>query len=217
VGIGAWSPTGDEVAVRVNTAAGRNEIHALAVDGTGGDRVIVRSAHYVRPTGWSPDGTLLYLQGGDLWAAPTEGRGAPRAVIATPANENEGVFSPDGRWVAFTSDESERNEVYVAPYPELGRKRRVSIDGGFGAIWAEGGRALFFGGPDARVYRVAVAERGGQLQLGSPELDFGGRSFADALGGDVAASGDRGLISVTQEAGPAVVHLVVGWPSLLER
>jgi hypothetical protein len=217
VGIGAWSPAGDEVAIRVDTRAGSNEIRALAVNGSGGERTLVRGASYMRPTSWSPDGTLLYFQNGDLWAASTKGRGAPRAVIATAADEDEGVFSPDGRWVAFTSDETGRNEVYVAPYEHLGRKRRVSIDGGAGARWREGGRGLLFLGSDARVYRVEVAERDGQLHLGTPEVAFGGRSFAEVLGGDIAPSGDRGIVSLPQEAGPAVVHLVVGWPALLER
>ena len=93
------------------------------------------------PFSWSPDGRLLaFRRKGDIWMLPLEGDPSP--VVATSAYEGNPKFSPDGRWLAYGSNESGRGEVYVQPYPGPGERRTISTDGGTLPVWSPDGRDL---------------------------------------------------------------------------
>ena len=79
----------------------------------------------------------------DIWVLPLEEGQEPRPVLVTPFDENSAVFSPDGHWLAYDSDESGRTEVYVRPYPGPGARVQVSTDGGRNPVWARDGRVYF--------------------------------------------------------------------------
>jgi len=110
---------------------------------------------------WSPDGSLLLYRDtdpktrSDLWVIPVEtagqpgrvrvpadGRAAP--VVQTPAQEQNGQFSPDGEWIAYDSDESDRRQIYIQPFRRQGTKQLVSLDGGSQPRWSADGAELFF-------------------------------------------------------------------------
>jgi len=97
----------------------------------------------------------------DLLAIPMDGERKPFVVVQTPANENQGQFSPDGRWVAYTSNESGLSEIYVIPFPpsQGGGRWRVSSGGGVMPRWRRDGKELFYISPDSQMMAVDVTTR----------------------------------------------------------
>ena len=84
------------------------------------------------------------------------GRSNAAAVVKTAHNERDGQFSPDGKWVAYESDESGRPEIYTQPFPGPGRKVRISVEGGTQVRWRHNGKELFYIAPDERLMAVAI-------------------------------------------------------------
>ena len=128
---------------------------------------------------WAPDGTeLVYTRqrgiAHDLWIHNIDGAQADRPLLTTPAAEEDPALSPDGRWLAFTSDESGRRDIYIQAYPE-GERYTVSPEGGRFPLWSADGSAIFFVGFQddvQKMLRVAVTASPSGLQLGSPEPLF---------------------------------------------
>jgi eukaryotic-like serine/threonine-protein kinase len=163
---------------------------------------------FERPTDWSRDGRFLLYEsdrnaGRHLMVLPLQG-GAPIPIAQTPAAEGKGRFSPDGRWIAYQSDElRERNEVFVQAFPGSRESRRqVSVDGGTSPVWRGDGREIYFMSPDFHLMIAAVtfSENGQAVQLGTPAPLFpaalpAGSEF------EVANDGQRFLIN--RPAGPA--------------
>ena len=102
------------------------------------------------PGAFSADGQwLVYVTddpvtSADVWALPAAGDRKPRVVVNTPFAERHPRLSPDGRWLAYTSDEAGRQEVFVQPFPGPGGRLQVSIDGGTEPVWSRDGRELFY-------------------------------------------------------------------------
>jgi Tol biopolymer transport system component len=169
----------------------------------------------------SPDGaTLLYGErtdrgAFDLWTLPLAGGGKPTPLIQSPANKSEARFSPDGRFIAFLSDESGRSEVYVTPFPVPGERVRVSTGGARLLRWSRGGELLFLSS-DLRMTSVPV-RTSPSLQLGAPAPLFAlkgdaWRSF------DVSPDGKRFLAIVPEvEADQLPLTVVVNWTSEVEK
>jgi serine/threonine-protein kinase len=139
------------------------------VDGTGQAQRLLTTARAQKPTSWSPDGNIILFnefirQGSrgdrDILQVDVRNPGKSRPFLRTSANEMEAVFSPDGRWVAYQSDESGRWEVYVRPYSGPGRARQISVGGGTGAVWHPRGGELFY---QSRTALIAV-----KMQEGNP-------------------------------------------------
>ena len=104
---------------------------------------------------WLPDGSALIFQqvdpttGFDILLLPMEGDQTPEAIVRTPANEFEPTLSPDGRWLAYVSDETGEHQIYVVPFPGPGGRMTVSTDGGHEPVWHPDGSALFYLNGDA--------------------------------------------------------------------
>jgi hypothetical protein len=133
--------------------------------------------------------------------------------MQTPFAESDGRYSPDGRWIAFVSNESGRAEVYVAPFPATGLKRRVSVGGGEAPRWRRDERELFFRAPDDTIMAAEVDGRGSEMKVGTVKPLFKAQPVigrGDAY--DVSPDGQRFLVNtLVEEAASAPLTLVVNW------
>ena len=225
---GVWSPDGSNVAFN-SDRNGRLDLYMKTSTGIG-EELLYRDDHNKFAQSWSPDGqSLLYisLAAGsnvqDLWILPLAGQQrVPRPFCQTAAF-SEGVgaqFSPDGRWIAFTSDESGRQEVYVAPVDGLCNKSRVSTAGGLIPRWDKGGlRVFYFEAVSRRVMSADVNGSGQTFRVGAIRALFtvrsaGPRAFFDVLPADEPRFLVNTLLGQTEET---PVTLLVNWPALLKR
>jgi serine/threonine protein kinase/Tol biopolymer transport system component len=145
-----WTPDGTRIGF-ISARGGRRTVFWQAVDGRSEpQRLVDHHASDIVGGSFAPDGkTLIYEErhptsGSDLWVLSPIGTGTPRPFLQTSFNEQAAQFAPDGRWVAYVSDVSGRNEVYVQSYPDAGSKLPVSTDGGTLPVWASHGRELFY-------------------------------------------------------------------------
>jgi dipeptidyl aminopeptidase/acylaminoacyl peptidase len=167
------------------------------------------------PVSWSSDGRyVLYVLNGqrtsnDIWVLPLFGDKKPFAYLQTAESENWAAFSPDGKWIAYSSTESGDVEVYVAPFPATGRKLRISKDGGSQARWRRDGRELYFLSPDRELMAVAVEVKGSEFGAGAPQRLFDIRlPYGQYHAFDVTADGQKFLVNtlVTPPGTPVIAH-----------
>jgi serine/threonine-protein kinase len=160
----------------------------------------------VFPYSFSPDGRrLAYAElnpemGLDIWMLPLETDapdhakpGKPEPFLRTSSNETDPAFSPDGRWLAYSSDESGTLEIYVRPFPGPGRKWRISTAGGRMPIWSRAGRELAYQALDNRIMMAPYAVNGDSFPPGKPYLwsDKQLESFTEGPTMDLALDGKR--------------------------
>jgi hypothetical protein len=144
-------------------------------------------------------------------------------------NKGAPSFSPDGRWIAYISDDSGTREVYVASFPDPSTKLQVSNQGGLAPVWRLDGKQLFYATLGGQLASVGVSGKGSTLQLGSQELLF--RAFESgpmlfggpgglAIGAqpfDISRDGQRFLIATTGNAQPTPITVVVNWDAELKK
>jgi Tol biopolymer transport system component len=141
-----WSPDGN----RIEYGAVAPSLYETSASGVGPPNKILQSSHDVFVCDWSPDGRYLLYQEqspeglGDLWLLPSTGDRKPVPYLNTPFQEANAQFSPDGKWVAYTSNESGRDEVYVQGFPAGGAKFPISTNGGDLARWRPDQKELFY-------------------------------------------------------------------------
>jgi hypothetical protein len=154
--------------------------------------------------------------GDDLWLLPVTGDRKPQAFLRTPFNEKNGVVSPDGKWISYTSNESGRDEVYVQPFPVRGGKVQISTEGGQAARWAHNGRELFY--RNGRKMMVVAYTTSPNFAPQTPRLLFEG-NFLEALNYGVAPDDQRFAMvrSDEQEGTPRQLNVVVNWIEELKR
>ena len=158
-----WNPDGTEVGFSSNRD-GLFALYSRPADLSGDARLLVSDPDDgLYEASWTPDGqSLVYRWGSttttgsqDLRSSTPDLDSAPVVISGTPASENTPSLSPDGRWVAYASDESGQYEVYVRPFPGPGGQTLVSVNGGFNPKWARNGREIFYLGQDG-VFNVAT-------------------------------------------------------------
>ena len=215
----AWSPDGRYVAYN-----GSQGIYRKATSGGAPQELLLRSDTLAVPKSWSPDGRyLIYAQinpgtGADLLALPIDRPDSHPMVLAqTQATEDQGQFSPDGHWVAYTSNESGQSEIYVIPFPPSpnGGRWVVSRAGGVMPRWRRDGKELFFISPDWKMMAVDVSTKP-TFQSGAPRalfdtemVDTGIRT--GPMSWDIAADGKRFLIISDNSAGALSLNVILNW------
>jgi Tol biopolymer transport system component len=139
-----WTPDGS----RLTFSSQQGPTWSLSwqpADGSGPAERLSTSAGGPRPFSWSPDGrSLVYSDGPELLILPRDGDRKPRSFLHVALDLQKAVLSPDGRWLAYASNESGEWEVYVAPFPSAGRRFTISTDGGIEPVWARNGRELYY-------------------------------------------------------------------------
>ena len=206
----AGGPTWTSDGRRITYSTGGG-IEEMGEDGSGGTEMLLRSTFPRFPSDWSPDGrTLLFradeAQGPDLWML-TRG-GAARPLLARPTADWQGVFSPDGRFVAYASNESGRDEVYVARFPDMTDRLAISANGGTAPRWSREGRELFYRQGDALM--AAAVTIGRDFHAEKPRRLFSG-AYSGAgreTGFDVAPGAQR-FVMVKSDPASALRQLTV--------
>ena len=214
-----WSPDGNRIAWSANQD-GAFQIYQKLASGVGQEELLHKAEVRLSPDSWSADGRfLLYTRvdpktGQDLWALPLAGDRQPAMFLQTPFREINGRFSPDGRWIAYTSDDQGRYEVYVQTFPASGGKWQISTSGGQQPWWRSDGKELYYLSADGKLMAVEV-KPGGSFEAGAPRALFD-LAPARALGGTssyaVTAAGDRFLfVTAREEAASLQFTVVTNW------
>jgi Tol biopolymer transport system component len=222
----AWSPDGNTIFYQSN-AIGGYHIYSKAADGSGSDQTVIESkdAEEAIPSP-SPDGRyLVYLRrsGGqpstDLWALPLFGDRKPIPIVETAFLKNGAAVSPDGKWLAYQTNESGRNEVYITAFPGGGAKWQVSTNGGAASRWRKDGKELFFLDPTDNIVAVDVNISGKAPQLGVPHALFQANAIQRQNGSfDVTGDGKRFLVNIGNlKEGSDPLTLVLNWPGELKK
>ena len=228
-----WSPDGQHV-VFVSIEGGRPTVYRRVADGSGTPERLLTDETTIEfvPSDWSPDGETLFLTAlspeadGDIGMVSSDGSGTWEPLLQTSANERSPAISPDGRWLAYDSDESGRFEVYVQRFPEILGRQQVSVGGGHRPRWSEDGRELFYlrapAGPPTAVARVTVETTDSDppvLAFGEEALLFDWRYYSPnsaARQWDLHPDGQRFLMITSGReevdgSGRAEINVVLDW------
>ena len=218
-----WTPDGEAVIFASNREG--PGLFRKAADGTGEVERIATTSASVWPFNISPDGTVVIFgethrdTKDDLYTVDVDGRTPPEPLLITPDDEEHAVISPDGRWLAYTSDESGPEEIYVRPFPDVsGGKWRISTDGGREPQWGPNGREL--------LYRLGTTIMTARIETEPAFVNFSPQALVEASAQgfthDLAPDGQRFLM--LKESAPAddstalnQLILVQNWFSELER
>ncbi|MGH9896742.1 MAG: TolB family protein, partial [bacterium] len=188
-------------------------------EGSGEARLVVSSPNLVLANSWTPDGKYLSLDRltsttqSDISVVSLKDKPEELTFLQTKFDEYASAFSPDGRWLAYTSSESGRLEVYVKPFPGPGGQWQVSTGGGIYPQWSHDGRELFYVSDD-KLMSVRV-ESGSGFNVGTPQVLFSG--FFDPNVGDqaygVTPDGQRFLVlhPLRAASGNAQINVVLNW------
>lgn len=222
-----WSPDGSRVVFSSNRK-GVSDLYLKAASGAGNDELLLSDALNKTPAGWSPDGRfILYNRGrgltgppdSDLWILPLLGDRKPYPFLQTRFNEVGGFFSSDGRWIAYVSNESGRNEVYVTPFPGPGGKWQISTTGGNFLRWRRDGKEIFYLALDNRLMAAAVNGQGAAFEVGDVRPLFTMQVAGPRFPYDVSPDGQRFLVNTVanQTSVPTSMTVVVNWMASLRK
>jgi hypothetical protein len=219
-GWGVWSPDGSELVLNV-VVSGTRRLARMSSSGSSppalfADNQIPSTAQY--PHDWSLDGHYVAFvnldASPDIWILPLVPGEKPWPLLATPFSEDHPQFSPDGHWLAYVSDESGRDEVYIQRFPKLGDKVTVSSGGGSQPRWRRDGKELFFVTLEGILMAVPVKQGGDGLEVGEPKPLFRMplRLPPNQYTYDVAADGQRFLtMAPTEQARPEPLKVMLNW------
>jgi serine/threonine-protein kinase len=221
-----WTPDGRSLTFSSDREGVPNLFWKPAHGGAAAEQLLT-SEHHQDPGSWSPDGKWLAFAElhpdtrWDIWLLDLEGGRRATPLLGTEFRESNPMISPDGRWLAYASNESGRSEVYVQPFPDLGRKWLISTEGGEEPLWARDGRELFYRDGD-KVMAVTV-ETEPIFAAERPSMVFAEASRGVFFGSgspnyDITQDGRRLLMLQAEPQSPATeIHIVLNWFEELER
>jgi Tol biopolymer transport system component len=220
----AWSPDSQQVAFASTRGGNQEDIYVKPVGGGSSEQLVLGDEGNKEPDRWSADGRyILYdytskkTKATDIWALPMFGDRKPFPVVRGPEIDFYGMFSPDGKWVAYESDESGRGEIYVVPFPGSGGKWQISTGGGVQPLWPPG-KELFYLDVDLRVVAVEYATQGPNFIVGKSRPLFGGRALGNMSGFDVNRNDKRWLMALTVgEPNASPLILTTNWTAALKK
>jgi len=223
-----WSPDGSRIVFSNISGGSSFSIYLKPTSGAGKEELLKSGGINVFPWDWSRDGKFVVFSefsaetSDDLWLLPLEGDHKPIPYLQTPFSETQGQFSPDGRWMAYVSNESGQNQVYVQTIPASGAKWQISTSGGDEPRWRSDGKELFYLAADRKLMAVPVKtggapsgsfEAGQALPLFEIEPGPGGRPYQPAR------DGQRFLVNVTagDTAAAPPITVVLNWTAGLKK
>ena len=234
-----WSPDGTRIAFE-GLRSGKVSLRQQLINGTAGDEPLLEVSGTparpcdiskgilcgLTPSGWSADGRHItyslrgsFPRTSDVLVLPLSGDRKPFPVAETAFFEESGPFSPDGRWIAYTTNEDGEPNVYVQPFPPTGAKYRVSRDGGSQPLWRPDTKEVFYLGADGTLMAVpvntadqfAVGVPQGLFQTGSIARAFLNRTYA------VSKDGKRFLVSARTQQSSAPLTVVLDWTATIRK
>jgi len=207
-----WSADG----TRVIYSAG-DRIVEKAANNTGGEEVVEVTTRL--PAEASRDGRFLLTvtpRTSDIWVLSLFGDRQSTPYVQTEFQETQPRLSPDGRWLAYQSNESKRNEIYVVSFPKLTEKWQVSTDGGQAPVWSRDGRDLYYHGVNGKIMAVDVRP-GTRFQFGVPKALFEARSQSNSPSIAVSADGRFLLPALVEQEASVPMTVMLNWPASLPK
>ncbi len=224
-----WSPDGKQIAYGSGHAGDDIlDLYKKPAGASGEEELLLKDEAFKRPSDWSRDGRFLLFstwtkeRSQDLWVLPRgEGERKPVKYLATPFNEYDARFSPDGRWVAYVSDVSKRAEVYVSPFTDAAASPAVlvSTDGGTLPRWRRDGKGLYYLAPGRALMEVE-ATPGASFKVGVPKVLFQVPALGVSTGWswDVTADGQRFLLNTpVEQQRVAPLTMMTNWQARLKK
>jgi len=223
-----WFRDGSRILFQSTRGDGRARLYQKSASGAGSEERLADITD-ANLQDVSPDGRfVVYMIGGksgrfELWVLPLFADRRPFPFLQTEFNNGQAQVSPDGRWIAYTSNEAGRDDVYVQSFPTAGSKHQVSRDGGAQPRWRRNGGELYYLAPD-RVLMAVPVKDGAPLQIGSPtplfrtRLEFLGLQGPYFMAGyDVTADGQRFLLNAPPEQVVPPIEVLLNWTAVLNK
>ena len=220
-----WSPDGKQIVF----ASGRDQgldLYQRPSDSSGPEQLLLKlsAQPIVFPSDWSADGRFIaYYRNDpstqlDIWTMAMDADHKPVPYLRGDFNESQPQFSPDGRWIAYVSDESGSRQVYVQSFPTPGGRRQISAEGGTQPRWRRDGKELFFLAPDRKLMAVSV-KTGAAVESEVPRAMFQTALDTGELRQTYAVSADglRFLLNTPVDTESPPITVVLNWPALLKK
>jgi Tol biopolymer transport system component len=222
-----WTPSGKEI-VFTSRRKDASGIVIQPADGSGEPRTVVPDAPRQTAGLWTPDESTMLLNrwdaktGYDLWTIRRKPDGTfepPTPLLQSSVDERFGAFSPDGRYILYSSNQSRRMEVYVQSFPEGGSRQQISYGGGLYPLWRRDGREIFYIGPEDAVIAVPVSGAGASMKFGAGVELFRIPGVDSTIWPyDVSPDGQRFLLAEPAvNDKPPAIHVIQNWTKLLKQ